>query len=220
MGIKNLSRRFFGFTFVELMIAITIFATVITAIYFTFHTGIRSWKRIEQDSNIYQEIRLAIADITRQLQNACPFSAENIQTVPFDGKGNSISFFSVVSFSDDPNILELAKINYEFLDGKLICSKIPVKDLLKSEPLEQDSYNEDILEVDNVGFEYYYKSNEENGNYAWKETWPKDPKDEEPNSDVIPRAVKIAFTVNDEVTKTPLEIEKLILINCGKEINE
>ncbi|MBU1146997.1 MAG: prepilin-type N-terminal cleavage/methylation domain-containing protein [Candidatus Omnitrophica bacterium] len=80
-----------GFTFIELIISVTIFSIVIVAVYGVFYMGIRSWKRAQGEKSL-QEIRLVFLKMEKELKNTFFFS-----DVKFKGTSKDMTFPLVIS---------------------------------------------------------------------------------------------------------------------------
>ncbi|MFC1621180.1 type II secretion system protein J [Candidatus Omnitrophota bacterium] len=80
-----------GFTFIELIISVTIFSIVIVTVYSVFYMGIKSWKRAQGEKSL-QEIRLTFLKIEKELKNTFFFS-----DAKFKGTSKNISFPLVIS---------------------------------------------------------------------------------------------------------------------------
>ena len=58
-----------GFTLMEVLVAVTIFAIAAAALFVTFRTGIRSWEAGHSASELFQSARVARDVIQRDLAN-------------------------------------------------------------------------------------------------------------------------------------------------------
>jgi len=76
-----------AFTFIELMIASTIFVMLAAAIYMSFGVGVRSWRKIEESYRVRQEARYASTFVARELRCAL-----NSSLISFEGDDSSLSF--------------------------------------------------------------------------------------------------------------------------------
>ena len=105
-----------GFTFIEVMLAVSIFAIVAVAINSTFGAGLFAWRSAQETQNLYQDIRLALNKMAGDLENAVLYSdsEEEGHKVPnFAGLENELSFYSLAeSFSAIPVHPELRRITY------------------------------------------------------------------------------------------------------------
>ncbi len=83
-----------GFTLVELLIALTIFSVISLGLYSTFSSGISVWRRSEDANRIYQEARLALEQMAREIKSvvAYDFSDKYPEIKAFEGDENKFSF--------------------------------------------------------------------------------------------------------------------------------
>ncbi len=87
-----------GFTFLELLIAVTIFSIVAVAIYSSFSVGIRAWRKTEESYKVRQETRHALDMMARDLRCAIKFTQKDpenplIEIDSFDGSAGEVSFW-------------------------------------------------------------------------------------------------------------------------------
>ncbi|MCK5557449.1 MAG: prepilin-type N-terminal cleavage/methylation domain-containing protein, partial [Candidatus Hydrogenedentes bacterium] len=61
-----------GFTLIEILVAMTIFSVVMTAVYAGFNTGVKVWKRGERDMQAFRDARVMLALMSRELRCAFP----------------------------------------------------------------------------------------------------------------------------------------------------
>lgn len=79
-----------GFTLVELIVASTLMALVLSAVYLTFSTTVRAWRAGESNYAPYQDSRRALGLIERELAGI-PLNARHL----FVGKRDSIEFVTL-----------------------------------------------------------------------------------------------------------------------------
>lgn len=58
-----------GFTLMELLVASTLLSIVLSSVYVLFHSSIRTWKQLESGVNPYQDARLVMNLIARDINN-------------------------------------------------------------------------------------------------------------------------------------------------------
>lgn len=181
-----------GFTFIELMLAVSIFAIVAVVIYSTFNTGISAWKKAEVAQNLYQDIRLTLDKMAEDLENAVKYSEkENFSN--FEANQNSISFYSLEEvFTGLPKVPahpELRKISYSLSGSMLQRLDETIPELLQEKPVAQPE--EMSAKISELNFSYYYIDKTTSpASYKWDNVWdwPLD----------IPRGVKIGLKVVGE----------------------
>lgn len=101
-----------GFTFVELIIALTIFAIIALGIYSTFSTGLTTYKRSEGAGRLQQEARWALDRMAKELRDAViyNFGADEEES-SFSGERDKISFLSLV-YDPSAKVSQIKRISY------------------------------------------------------------------------------------------------------------
>src|SRR3972149_5589222 len=102
-----------SFTFIELLIALSIFAVVAVTLYSTFFAGISVWKRSGDSSGIYQDIRIVFDDMARDLKNMIYFTKEKESAYAFTGMPQQIAFMTLAEYASEKMTAgkELVKIS-------------------------------------------------------------------------------------------------------------
>jgi len=191
-----------AFTFVELIIAVTIFAIIATSIYATFNAGLRLWLRTSPMIEENQALRMFYSTISSDLKNAV-YYYDNNQTlnkpgfaqeyegeINFKGEPGKISFISIVSIAESVSGLreEPARITYLYDSGaKTVKRLVATKSEGLDETKARSSEMIQNIEEKDFGFEYCYKKMLSNTDYEyeWKDAW------EDKNVLNIPRGIRI-----------------------------
>ena len=100
-----------GFTLVELLVAISIFAVIAVVLYTCFRSGVVSYRRISDEVDSQQKLRYLLGKIEKDLKNAF-----FITNVPFEGEDNRISFTSVITDAENAS-LNTGRISYYLKQG-------------------------------------------------------------------------------------------------------
>ena len=191
-----------AFTFIELIIAVTIFMIIAASIYSTFNAGLRVWLKTSPMIEENQSFRVFYSTISSDLRGAVAyyeatealtkpvFGAEYEGKINFEGTPDRISFMAVVGVSSAGSGFheELARITYLYdKQNKTVKRCVAAR----SEGLDETKAKAfDMLqdvEAENFGFEYCYKKmiSNESYEYEWKDAW------EGKNVIKIPRGVRI-----------------------------
>ena len=201
-----------GFTFIELMLAASIFAIVALAIYSTFGSGISVWKKTEKTQNLYQDIRLVLNKMAYDLENAVLYSEpeEEEELSNFAGERNEISFFTIVDvFQKLPTHQQLRRIAYSLDES----TRMLLRQELTYPESVQEAYEKEPEEIaahiSNLTFFYYYENKDDEPPYEWMDSW--DP------AQGIPQGVKIELEVEAE---EELIFTKYVFIPTGKKGQE
>ena len=206
-----------GFTFIELIVAVTIFAIIAVSIYSTFNAGIRMWLKTSPMIEADQGMRIFFNTVSLDLKNSvayypkpvsdtsafAPTSFSSYGTeVPlnFEGEPDRISFMTIINSSGPDGSIrgEIARVAYIY-DNVNKCVKRLVA--TKREAFDETKANAfEVLgniEKKDFGFEYCYKSATSSASdyeYEWNDTWEGDK-----NKQKMPRGVKIKI---GELTET------------------
>ncbi|MBU3933418.1 MAG: type II secretion system GspH family protein [Candidatus Omnitrophica bacterium] len=196
-----------GFTFIELLISITIISLVGVAVYSVFANGITAWRRGNKNRTYARNIRLTTEKVARELRNAFEFS-----NIAFEGTEDSIMFPALIAVESESGEGE-TETHYEI--GRLAFFYDKKEDALCR---EEKAYGE-VFEEEEIGkgealirhlrkleFEYCYLDNA-TGTYKWKEDWKKE------EQDSIPQAVKIKMVFKKKAGRH--DFEKTVFIPMG-----
>ncbi len=199
-----------GFTFIELLIAVSIFTVVAIALYSTFFAGISVWKRSIEGGNIYQDLRFAFDDITRDLRNTVCCSKDEESIFAFSGTAGEIIFITLESAFSEEDIMrrELVKTAYRFDEEASGIIRIEAG---KSLGFDIEKGEKEVLlnNVEEFTFEYCYATGDDDDPYEWKEEWV----DEKMR---VPRGVKVTFLIKAEKgEKETLKFTKIMFIPIG-----
>ena len=178
-----------GFTFIELIVAVTIFSIIAVSIYSVFRAGISIWRRTSPLIEASQSFRFFFDTITKDLKNSVPYVKKGVN---FEGGNQKISFMAVVGMSgqDIPFHMELAKVIYYFDRAK--------GTVIRAVATRTEGFNEDHakgmdilngIEEKDFSFNYCYMITESptEYDYEWKNNW----EDEDRDNGRIPRGVRV-----------------------------
>jgi len=183
-----------GLTVIELLVALTIFAIVAVAIYSVFSTGIIGWKKGEAAVSLFQEIRLSLDSIAREMRNQVSYNE-----VKLVGKADEVYFISVIPFPEEgkSEYMRLAKIKY-FLEERennlsLFRERVWVPSLEEVSEEEIDKMKL-ISGIKSFDFQYGEKEvEEEEATLTWQSEW----EDKENGL----QAIKISLSIGGESAK-------------------
>lgn len=191
-----------AFTFIELIIAVTIFAIVAVSIYSTFNAGLRVWLKTSPMIEENQALRVFFDTISKDLKSAVCYyeTTENLAKpvfggeyegkINFEGSSDKISFMTVVGISDPEKGFreELAKVSYVYdrtarAVKRLVATKLEGLGEANAKSAEMLTG----IDAKDFGFEYCYKDMISNTDYEyeWRESW------EGKNVRKIPRGVRV-----------------------------
>ena len=186
-----------GFTLIEMLLAVTIFAMVVTVMFSSFRLGISAWTQGERDIEFHQRIRALTDVLYRQISAAYPYwvTPGELDThdpcIALFGDEQSLRFVSYATLQKCASGLSLVEIWYEN-DRGLMLGATPA---LASNLAELDSLpvrneaNTTLLSPDVRGIEFRYfdkKKHDKDG--EWLERW--DPRDKNIR---MPRMVEVTL---------------------------
>lgn len=191
-----------GFTFIEMIVAVTIFAIIAVSIYSTFRAGVRLWSGVSPIINDKQSLRFFFNTISRDLKSSLAYSKEGVN---FEGENKKMSFITVIETSGQgpaSTRMELARVIYK-LDGASGSVKRGVATKLEGLSEDYAKFSNILNGIDDKdsGFEYCYKigSSPTEYEYGWKDEW--DEKDRD--SGKIPRGIRINIGDKSKVIFVP-----------------
>jgi len=97
-------RRQGGFTLAELIVASTLMAIVMSAVYVSFDSAIRVWRHGDRSADAYQDARIALSIMSRELHSIVAGTEHLIR-----GTSSSIEFFTI-SPPMDPEEAETTRV--------------------------------------------------------------------------------------------------------------
>jgi len=174
-----------GFTFIEVVISITIFTIIIVAVYSVFYMGLRTWRKGQEEKSL-QKVRLAFLKIEKELKKTFFFSK-----VPFKGTREGMIF--PLSLPEE-DIEKIYVVTYSIDKDK----DTDFKQLIRKEKI----FTEDFHSVEekeksllplmkDIKFEYAYLVQNPIKTLEWQNMWDGEEKDN------IPSGVRISLERED-----------------------
>ncbi|GMU92562.1 MAG: hypothetical protein AMXMBFR4_16200 [Candidatus Hydrogenedentota bacterium] len=205
-----------GFTLAELLVASTVLAILLGAVYTAFTSSVNLWKLGEANIHTYQDARTSLSMITTELQNMAA-GASHL----FVGDNEEFEFYAVttpmnVEDGTHPRVLW---IRYRLKsdprgEGRILLrEERPVESALPSGPPEDGGIDDPIIQlgresefelatgVKDFELRYYWLPPSEPGAPASGQAAPGQAsfivRDEHPKKSGIPQAIKIELTLID-----------------------
>jgi len=220
-----------GFTLMELMVALSIFAVITLTLYSAFAGGIGIWRRQEKGFKYGHNIRLVLTRMSKELRMTIikyhepstdvvvpGFSVEDEETVSglgFMGNASDISFVTLING-------RIAQVSYSFEsdmdeDGKLVRTETFQEDGFKARVEDQEDFESGEVLISGLGncvFEYAYVGEDEDSPPVWQGSWGME--------DELPKGVKIKleFKEGDEVKEVFTKTVFIATGVLGKEMEE
>jgi len=189
-----------AFTFIEILIALTIFSIIALSLYSTFFSATSVWKRSADENRLYQEARWSLETIAKELRNAIilDYRKSYSDFSVFEGNSNSISFLCVtedgikkVSYfleEDGPDVL-LKRQEIALIDAFQVWEPEVAVEIFSS-----------LVSQGGLKFKYAYISVEAEEEIGWQDTWQ--------DNQSLPKGVKIEL-----ILKNPRSQEIKIIFN-------
>jgi len=185
---KQVSSRS-GFTMIEMVIALSLFAVVVISAYGAFRSGFVAYQRIELQLGHRHELDMLVQQIGGELRAAFYYAP-----IPFEGKSDKIQFPARLWRYEDNQLTEdLYEITYQFRDSQLIKKEQKIKQKFSQ---ERNAEAESLLPLASCKFQFAYKSRD--GELIWKNELSDKP------YQGLPRAVRIM--IKGKVTGNSEEI--------------
>jgi len=173
----------FGFTLIEILVAMTILSIVMSILYGTFSTSSANAKVVEERSDELSSLSGAIDILSQEIRGVYPQSEGSSEG--FLWKKEEITFTAVTPFvkDDEPGI---QRISYIFDEGKLLRKtfKAGVEAEAKGESLLLDGLKD-------PSFSFY-------DGKEWVKEWP--------SAKDIPFGIKVAFSYKGRDVETVIPI--------------
>ena len=175
-----------GFTLLELLIAILIFAVIVSAVYSTLYSGIKVWNVGDAQTRFPESSQMALNRITKDIRNVARFSE-----IKFEGEKHSISMPVIKDVYQDKNLItQIHKVSYYLDSGNVMRDVLTYPESL----IGQTNKRELVPDVQELVFSYCNVEKE------WKDSW------EEAN---LPYAVKLSIkskenNILEAITEIPI----------------
>jgi general secretion pathway protein J len=178
-----------GFTLIELVLALTIVALMLTILFGTVRAGLRAWQRGEERAEMLEHARSMSQLVELALGGAYPFQGKTDQNSPlqiiFQGDEDKLSF--VTTSPPIPRSIPVAftAVTLGMGTGSAAGLAIREKVLPNFDPFEQ--VNPDVVDptVLRIAFRYLRDPDSD----TWEKTWSG------ADEKMLPRAIEVTMTV-------------------------
>lgn len=210
-----------AFTLIELLIAVSIFATISVVLYSCFRGGIISWRRVDSEGAFQQEIRHAMDMMSEDFKNMLFLS-----NLPFQGTAQETAFVTTTTLGGDTDI-NAGRVSYYLLpDEEDAASSIlarraeTIKNALRTEESEEEESQDektrgaDWLLEGILELKFSYLLATQIGNepgemeYEWLDFWDED--------EALPMGIKVDILLSSKKEERSKRFSKRIWIPSGK----
>lgn len=164
-----------AFTFIELFVVIAIFALLSLAVYATFASGMRMYKRINEITLQQRKVLLGLERFSQETRQVLDFIE-----IGFTGKSQEISFPVLVND-------EINKVTYILEEDVLIRKQENFRNILEEK--EQVKSKALIPDIGDLKFKFAYKEADKE-KFSWKDTWNQE-------EDGMPTIIKLELKPKD-----------------------
>jgi len=200
-----------AFALIELLVAVSIFAIVITVVYSTLFIGIKTYHRIQAELKLNQDINRVLDRLSVELRNCYDAEYdEQEEEGRFIASSQSLSFFTIKNdYSQESYPRLLARVSYSFRDGNLFKKSQIDKDAF----LEEENFAEEELlsDIQTFSIEYlYYKKEyfEEEYKFEWMSEWT--------DRTLVPQGISIEITKLDSKNNISASLQRHIFLQQGE----
>lgn len=220
-----------GFTLIEMLLGLMIFALVAVSLYGILSSGIKISRRSDDANKIYREIQWSLDAIARDLENMATYSysQDGVPKTAFSGGSTDVSLIlptpaglkTVSYYLEEPQFGSIVKtvIGGHHKGNKTIVSQSESGFTLHSLIREEESFlisdepaEKGVLSFyvkpGSLKFSYaYYQGEGENAQVIWSDTWTKE---------YIPFAVRVELAfVNPGKSGEALTVQRNVCIPPG-----
>ncbi|MBU4305702.1 MAG: type II secretion system GspH family protein [Candidatus Omnitrophica bacterium] len=172
-----------GFTLLELLVGITIFAIVIGGVYSSLYLGVKTWRQEESLDESYEQAFASLDLLARRLR--CVFMNPLNADIKFSGSSESVDFFSVNREGDIENVVFYTQENEGGESFSLFQKRIRYLDLKGEAAAVLECINKNVKQFALS----YFNAREQ----KWYDAWPEDLG--------LPNEVKIEISFADKYAK-------------------
>jgi prepilin-type N-terminal cleavage/methylation domain-containing protein len=170
-----------GFTLMELLVAMAIFAVTAASLAAALRNGLDTWRKGDRESQRSQEARVVLELLARELRHAVSFPKE-----PLEGSARELSFHTVrthrVPGAPEGAMTEIIKVTYRL--GPLAPAPTPsaadpdagpvilrTEERILGTPAEPRATRALTRFPADLSFAYAYAPETEGGGVLWKDAW-------------------------------------------------
>ncbi len=197
-------KRSRGFTLIELLLGFLLFSLIGAGLYGTFQTGMMAYRRSEEGSGFYHEMRLFWNRFMRDISNMFDYA-----NLPVTADRDELEFATHLKrYSAEGAAEDLYRVRYHFRDGRMVREMENLREGEQKTPVK----NEEVLwRVRDAEFSYAFYD-EESQTLTWQREWPTQP------YFGVPKGIRVMLTlaVSDKANAPKVLFERRIWIPQGR----
>lgn len=200
-----------AFTLVELLISAAIISVIILSLYSAFQTGILSYNKMDSAFKIYQNARILLYRMSRDIGNSFSYSPE--EDSRFVGTKDQLECFSLIdNFEKAAVSSSVCRIKYSVSDFVLKRSCLCNLAAITAKENLQDSGEDLSSDVKEISFQYASLQNGSDKPYNWQDVWPAQNNSEQKKGRPAAVKIKLVLVERDKKQKEigTLEFNKVI----------
>ena len=200
-----------GFTFIELLLALTLFALIAAGVYHTFYAGMRMWAEDNAMMKETHRLRVFFNTISQDAVNATILYRGDLNDSAWTRDRMHFTVLENIYQNGKPD-MELAQVTYLFdrKKGTLVRRYAPAKDGFDENLAKGTVFLEGL---DAVTFEYSPGASASTNEYDWDAEWAG------VKNDVLPCGIKINVRFKSRNTMPGEKFEKVIFVPAGQFAN-
>jgi len=194
-----------GFTLIEALLAIGVGVLVLTSAYSSLRVGWLSYRRLNSQAHIYQNLRNGLSIFAKDLRNSFLFDASDEYPIVFSGNSKEMSFVSlVVSRNEEGETYAgAARVFYKIEGNSLLRAYLKGRDMF-NQSLSPE-YEVFLSNISEAGFLYSASSGKssQTDQLNWKDSFE--------DEAALPQAVRLKLTQKVDDAKDIISAKSVIL---------
>ena len=194
-----------GFTLIEALLAIGVGVLVLTSAYSSLRVGWLSYRRLNSQARIYQNLRNGLSIFAKDLRNSFLFDASDEHPIVFSGNSKEMSFVSLVASRNEEGETYpgAAKVFYKIEGNNLLRAYLKGRDML-NQSLSPE-YEVFLSNISDAGFLYSASSGKssQTDQLSWKDSFE--------DEAALPQAVQLKLTQKVDDAKDIISAKSVIL---------
>ena len=197
-------KREAGFTFIELLLALTLFAVIASGVYRTFYMGTQIWSKCNLMMKESHALRVLFNALSQDAVNSTVFYSDDPQETLWEKR--QMRFATLENIYQDGKLdTELARVEYRFdpKKGALSRKYVPVSIGSDKKTVKETVFLQDL---EDAIFEYSPAGNVPGTGSVWSETWTG-----EKNGD-LPGGIRVRVRLKATRDMPGEQFEKVIIM--------